>query len=240
MKTFKIAYLYYDLMNLYGEIGNVLALKSHLEQQNIQVNIDHISLNDEINIDDYDLFYIGSGNDEALLLSLERLRKYQKQIKKAFKNNKFFLITGNAINMFGKNYTTLDNITYKCLDILNYNSIEIDFRIVGEQKYNFSQINYPIIGFQNRGSVLKEVKENCLFNVINGTGNVPKATTEGIWQKNFYATHLLGPLLIRNPYFTEYIVKQITKYLKIDYKYYENEWEIKAYLEYQKNLLEKH
>ena len=35
MKTFKIAHLYYDLMNLYGENGNIRYLKNRLEEQDI-------------------------------------------------------------------------------------------------------------------------------------------------------------------------------------------------------------
>ena len=48
MKTIKIAHLYYDLMNYYGEQGNVLALKTAIEYAGFKVNIKTLSVDDEI------------------------------------------------------------------------------------------------------------------------------------------------------------------------------------------------
>ena len=57
----KIAHLYYDLMNLYGEQGNIIALKESLKNQNIETEIDLLSSGDDINFKDYDIFYICTG-----------------------------------------------------------------------------------------------------------------------------------------------------------------------------------
>ena len=101
MKTINVAHLYYDLMNLYGESGNLLALKKHLENQQVKVKITNLSIEDDLDFSKYDFFYIGSGNDEAYSLALNHLKKYQKEIKKAIENKRFFLITGNALCLFG-------------------------------------------------------------------------------------------------------------------------------------------
>ena len=103
MKKIKIAHLYYDLMNLYGENGNVLCLKKYLENQNINVTIDYLTKEDKIDFTNYDIFYIGSGNDESFLITLDDLKKYKKELETAIKN-KFFIVTGNALNLFGKTY----------------------------------------------------------------------------------------------------------------------------------------
>ncbi len=224
MKSIKIAHLYYDLMNLYGENGNILALKKHLENHNLKVEIDYLSIEDEINFNNYDFFYLGSGNDEAYNLALNHLKKYQEDIKEAIKNNKFFLATGNSLCLFGE------------LKILDFTPLKAEFRIVGEQSYNFDKLNKEIIGFQNRDYILRFVKENHLFNVIKGTGYVPKSIVEGIKKNNFYGTFLLGPILIRNPHFTEYLIEQLLNMKKIKYTYYHEKWEEKAYNEYQKNF----
>ncbi|UKI28487.1 MAG: hypothetical protein L6V78_06125 [Clostridium sp.] len=80
----KIAHLYYDLMNLYGEQGNIIALKESLKNQNIETEIDLLSIGDDINFKDYDIFYIGTGSKESLLLTLEDIKKYTKDIKKCY------------------------------------------------------------------------------------------------------------------------------------------------------------
>lgn len=237
METIKIAHLYYDLMNLYGEHGNVLALKKHLEAHKIKTIIHYLSLEDKINFDNYDIFYIGSGSANSFQLVRENILKYKDNIKDALKRKKFFIVTGNAIDLFGRSYNDLKENDLETLDLFNYETFETDFRIVGEQVYKFSKIDEEVIGFQNRNTVLKFVKEKHLFEVKNGTGYIPKAIVEGIKKDNFYGTYLLGPILIRNPFFTEYLVEQIIKQKNIAYEFYRDELETKAYDEYKKNML---
>ena len=79
-------------------------------------------------------------------------------------------------------------------------------------------IKNKIIGFQNRSSVMINVKEDSLFKVLKGTGYKPDEMIEGIHYNNFYGTYLLGPILVRNPYFTDYIVKSICDNLDLTFK----------------------
>ncbi|MBE6161631.1 MAG: hypothetical protein E7158_05400 [Firmicutes bacterium] len=230
MKKIKIAHLYYDLMNLYGENGNIRALEKYLRAQKLTVEINNLTIGDKIDFDKYDIFYIGSGNDEAFELTLKDIKNYKANIEKNI-NDKMFIITGNALNLFGKIYIKKKEII-PCLDILDFESKEIRKRIVGEQFLRFKKNNCEIIGFENRSSKLVNVKEKYLFHVIQGSG-----TYEGIIHKDFYGTYLLGPILVRNPYFTEYITKRICKKFDIKYIPVNNELEKKAYDKYKTNFL---
>ena len=231
MKKIKIAHLYYDLMNLYGENGNVRALKKYLSKT-FDVEVCNLTINDYIDFNDYDIFYIGSGNNESFNLVLDDILKYENDIK-IYIEKKFFIVTGNSINLFGKYYVDKKK-KRKCLGVLNYISKEKKKRIVGEQLLKFKKISEDMIGFYNRSSKLKKVHEKRLFEVVEGYG-----TLEGIKHKNFYGTYLLGPILIRNPYFTEYIAKEICKKYKTTYKPINNTLEIKAYDNYKYNFLNK-
>ena len=237
METIKIAHLYYDLMNLYGEHGNILALRHHLEAHKVRVITHYLSIEDEIDFSKYDIFYIGSGNKEAFHLVLDDVMKRKDDFINAFKKKKFFFITGNALDLFGKSYHTLEGAKYETLGFFSYETHETDFRIVGEQVYETPKLEHEIIGFQNKCSTMKFVSDPHLFDVKVGTGYVPKSLVEGICKNHFYGTYLLGPLFIRNPYFTEYVVSEILKFKKTLYTPYVDELEIKAYEEYQKNLL---
>ena len=237
METIRIAHLYYDLMNLYGESGNVRVLIKHLENQNLKVVTHFLTVDDEIDFEKYDIFYIGCGNTENFFITLQDLNKYQNQIKKAIDHHKFFLITGNALNLFGKYYIHLNGKEEQCLDILDYDSEEIDFRIVGEQVFSFAGVKEDLIGFQNRDTVLRNVNEPHLFEVKNGTGYLPKSNYEGVHENNFYGTYLLGPVLARNPHFTEFLVKEITNSKNVPYKKHTEKFEVKAYQEYIKNIV---
>ncbi len=236
MKTIKIAHLYYDIMNLYGENGNVRFLKSKLEEQDIKVDIYFLSLEDKIDFTKYDIFYIGSGTDNNKKLVLENILKYKDDIENAISQNKFFFITGNSYDLFGQGIKKQDNSFIDGLKIFEYTTTEEDFRIIEDQYYSTDLIDYNILGFQNRISVSSATGDS-LFKVIKGTGSAPNINTEGTLYNNFYGTYLLGPLLVRNPYLTDYFVKKICEANQITYKKVDtNNVSYKAYHEFIKNF----
>ncbi len=231
MMKIKIAHLYYDLMNLYGENGNVRALDASIRKQGIDVKIDYLTIDDKIDFKKYDIFYIGSGSERNQLIVLEDILKYKSDIDKAIKSGKIFIATGNSYELFGKYIMDVDNKKYNCLSIFNYTAKRINFRISEEEIYKTDLINEKIIGFENRSCIIKNI-DNYLFEVIKGTGYEPNVNIEGFHKYNFYGTYLVGPLLIRNPYLTDYILKTLIN----NYKVNEDNIEYKAYHEYLKNF----
>lgn len=229
----KIAHLYYDLLNLYGENGNIIAIKDSFLKQNVECVIDLISVGDKIDLKKYDIIYIGSGSDENLIIALKDFKKHTKSFINAIKDNKYIISTGNSHEMFGK-FIEMNNQKYEASGIFNYYAKQNPIRIVGESHMEFGNLS-PIIGFQNRASVIQNNK-NQLFSVINGHADNYKSSNEGYTENNFFGTYLIGPLLIRNPHFTDYIVKNILEEKNLPYKKNTNTFEHKAYNEYLKNF----
>ncbi len=227
----KIAHLYYDLLNLYGEQGNILALINAFKNQNIDIEVDKLTINDKINFNDYDLIYLGSGSNENLQIVLNDILKYKKEFKKYIDDNKYLIATGNSYLLFG---SSIDEI--EALNIFPYYAKKCER--IRSHNFNEYQDLSPIIGFQNR-EYLVENKENHLFKVLSGAKDNYKSEYEGFHYKNFFGTFLIGPLLIRNPHFTDLIVADITT--KNNYKYHIdiNTNEYKAYNEYLKNFYPK-
>lgn len=223
MKTIKIAHLYYDLMNYYGEQGNVLALKTAIEYAGFKVNVKTLSVDDEIDFEKYDIFYMGMGTKRNQEIVRKDILKYKEKIENVI-DKKMFIMTGNSYELFGKKIDEK-----KCLEIFNFNSKTTD-RIVGEQVFKSDIIKETVIGFQNRFSS-NDIKDDYLFEVIKGTGNDLKSKVEGIHKNNFFGTYLLGPILIRNPYFKDALLK----YIGID-KVNTKLVDYKAYHEYLKNF----
>ena len=236
MKKIKIAHLYYDLMNLYGENGNIRFLKKKLEDQGLDVDVHFLSLEDKIDFKQYDFYYIGTGSEENKELVLNNILKYQEEIKDAINDKKYFLVTGNALDLFGKKIYKKDGTNLDAIGMYGYASTEEEFRIVGEQYYKCELIDHNIIGFQNRDYTMSDNGDN-LFKVIKGTGYNPNINFEGIHDNNFYGTYLLGPILVRNPYFTDYIIKEICTTFDIEYKEPDkSDMAYKAYHEYINNF----
>lgn len=243
--TIKIAHLYYDLMNLYGENGNIRALKKHFEDQNVKVEIHFLTINDKIDFNKYDIYYIGEGTENSQMLVLNDMLKRKDEIKKAIFDGKYIFATGNALELFGKYLIDFDNNKIETLDIFDYYTKVIDFspsnnvnfRVIGSVVGTTDLIDNKIIGFQNRRGCIYE-NDSPLFKFNKGTGSNPKDKNEGYMYKNFYGTYLIGPLFIRNPHLTDYFVEKILKEKDKDFSFNKNikTSEYKAYKTYLKNF----
>ncbi len=237
----RLLHLYYDLLNLYGENANSRCIVRSLELNNIKVKVDLKSLNDKIDFNDYDIIYIGSGSEDNLLLANEDILKRKKELEHFINDDKFLILTGNSMDLFGK-YIEVNDEKIKSLSIFDYYTKFINEstfknassdRIVGEIKATSELIKEPIIGFQNRCDVNYDIK-TPLFKTEEKYSNDLTNKDEGFTFKNVYATHIIGPLLIRNPYFTDYILKKLCDSKKLKYDI-SDEVSIKAYKKYLNN-----
>ncbi len=220
-----ILHLYYDLLNLYGENGNTRCLVYNLERNKIKVKVDLKSLGDKIDFTKYDLIYISSGDEEAIELALIDILKYKKELTKFIEDNKYLILTGNAMDLFGSHIKT-NKQDLDALGIFDYYTEYIESskfknastdRIVGEVEATTELIDKKIIGFQNRCDLVFNVK-TPLFKTKSKYSNDCKKEDEGFTYKNVYATHVIGPLFIRNPYFTDYILDKLCKEKNLKYK----------------------
>lgn len=205
-----IGYLYYDLLNLYGDEGNIKALKYHLEEQDIKVDIKYMSINDKKDFDNIDFLYIGSGTEKNIFLALEDLKKDKDKIKEYLKNNKLLLSTGNSVELFGTYIIT--NKKIKSLGILDYVCMHQN-RIVKDVKIKTNIINNDIIGFENH--IGKNISMNeDIFNI-----------------DSFYGSYIIGPILVRNPELCSLFVHKIidSKFKNFEYKAEDYEYEKEAY-----------
>lgn len=120
-------------------------------------------------------------------------------------------MTGNSFEMLGKTITDSDGKVYDGLGIYDFTVTEQNKRrITGDIVYTSDILTKPIVGFVNKCSEIKGI-ENHLFTVKHGLGDYENAKAEGLKDKNLFATHVTGPIMIKNPHFLEYIALQISK-----------------------------
>jgi len=108
---------------------------------------------------------------------------------------------------FGE-YININEVKYPALNIFPYRVLHENYRIVGSVVMSMTGIKEKIIGFQNRCGIMID-DDRPLFKVIEGTGCYINSNKEGYWYRNFFGTYIFGPLLIRNPHFTNYLLKSI-------------------------------
>lgn len=225
-----IGHLFNDLLNLYGENGNVMALKKALESQDIEVEIRNLSLiNEPWKLNDLDLLYIGAGTEYNQILALNTLIKYKNEIQQFIIDNKYIIATGNSIELFGKLIKQQDE-EIPALGIFDYITQRTDKRIVSECVFNYDEIEDKILGFENHQGIINGIS-NPLFTVEKGFGSDINSQVEGFRQNNFLGTYLIGPLLVRNPKLLEKLCKDIilVKDSNFDFKEFDFEIEQKAH-----------
>lgn len=206
----RIIHLFADLCNLYGDYGNVCALKRALENKGQNVEIEYQSIDDAIDISGADFVFIGSATERNQKVALEYLQGYKDNIKTALDNGTVILATGNSFEIFGQSVTDCDGVKHEGLSFFPYETIEGKERIVTDSLCDTSLCGGDIIGFVNKAS-LTTGATSPLFDVKQGSGNGKDDSQEGVHYGNFYGTHLIGPVLIRNPQLCEYFADMLIK-----------------------------
>ena len=229
---YKILHLYHDLMNLYGESGNVRALARHLSDQGFQVVVDRKSVGDEIDFSQYGFVYIGSGTERNQKVALHDLMRYRDVLEERINQGGVFFLTGNSFEMLGNSILGADGVTYQGLELAQFEVTEIpNKRYTGDAVCISDWYAKPMVGFINKCSQIVGV-DHPLFEMKMGEGNASGDPKEGYHVHHVFGTHLIGPVLVKNPHFMNYMVKLIGSQAqegfqmkKINYDY-----EMKAYL----------
>lgn len=90
MKELKILYLYPDLLELYGDQGNIHILQYRMEKRGIHCQIDHYCIGDSSpDFTSYDIVFAGGGADKEQSILANDLIKYQENIKEAISERNF-------------------------------------------------------------------------------------------------------------------------------------------------------
>ena len=228
----KILHLYHDLMNLYGEYANVAALKRMLDNNKIPCKVDTLSVGDKVQFLDYDLIYVGSGTESNQKIVLEHLKRSKEALKAYIDAGRFLVMTGNSFEILGKEIIDAKGKKYDGLRFFDFTVTEQErtrdtadaiFQLLEGQYADDKHENssWKLVGFINKCSTIRGI-DTPLFQVEMGLGNEKTSQTEGIKYKNFYGTHLTGPMLIKNPYFLMKLASDLCgKQLKGDYLLHE-------------------
>ena len=199
----KLLHLYHDLMNLYGEYGNIVVLKKHLEDQGLEVFLDRKTVNEDFDFADYDFIYCGSGTEANEMVALEDLLKRKDAFVKAIEKGTVVLFTGAAMELLGKSVNGRE-----ALDILPLETEFTDDRYTGDVIVKNDEIG-EVVGFINRCSLIKEDEDIKLFDYVFRQKEVKDNAYEGYHYKNVYGTHIIGPILVKNPNFMKKIIEDL-------------------------------
>lgn len=205
----KLLHLYHDIMNLYGDYANILALKRLLENSGEEVAVDRLSLGGSAVFDDYDFIFIGSGTEKNQKVVLYDFLRYRDQLEAYISAGKPILMTGNSFEMLGHMITDGDGVSYEGMSLYDFTTVEDKGKrytddIICEADF----LEQPLVGFINKSSKVFNIHKR-LFTTRFGLGDNDEGGYEGIHDRNLFGTHLTGPILMKNPHFLTYLASII-------------------------------
>jgi len=196
----KIGNLYGNLLNLYGDVGNVAVLKKRLEWRGIDVEVVDFTLEDDVDFTGLDIVFIGGGGYYEQSLVCARLREMKAGITEYIENDGVLLAIDSGFQILGRYYKT-ETEEIEGLSVIDMHTDYNKKRIIGKTVLKSELCEGTVIGFVNRAG-RTAVNGRPLGIVKQGSGK-----NEGVIYKNVIGTYLHGPLLPLNPELADYILK---------------------------------
>lgn len=206
-ETKTIEVLFPEFCNLFGDISNMKYLKKCIPD----ANFIETAFNDEPAFlsKDVDMIYMGPMTERAQEKVINKLKPFKTKIEELIEKNVLFLITGNAIEIFGKYIENEDGSKVEGLGIFDiYAKRDMLHRHSSVFVGKYEDIE--LVGFKSQFTFAYGDNSNIYFSEVeNGIGLNPESKFEGIQKNNFIGTYVIGPILILNPEFTKKILKKI-------------------------------
>lgn len=204
-----ILHLYPDAMSLYGEYANVMVLRRHLEAMGVSVTVDAALFEDAPDFNRADFIYMGAGTERTQKAALTALLPHKGALKGAIDRGAMVLFTGSAMELLGASVTDASGKVWPGLGLADFTTVETDKRIPEDVVARTALWANAVVGFMNKCSQTHGVTTPLFHQVERGPGNEDGTPEEGYMDGNVFATHLTGPILVKNPDFVDFLIKRI-------------------------------
>ena len=206
----KICHLYPDVLNLYGDGGNIRCLTQRLNWRGIGVEVTKMPIGSKESLTGFDLIFIGGGQDFEQQVLLEDLhRGRDRQLRAAVEDGMTMLAICGGYQMLGAYYETHDGKRCDFVGALDLWTVGAKKRMIGNYMYKVPEElgGFTVVGFENHsGQTFLGEGVQPLGKVLAGFGNNGKDGTEGVRYRNVYGTYSHGPLLPKNPALCDHIL----------------------------------
>lgn len=182
-----ILHLYPDLLNLYGDKGNLSALEKRLVWRGMDATITVCNQEDTPDFSEADIIFLGGGSDKEEATVCGLLTEKKKELTDYIENGGVMLATCGGFEMLGT------------LGILDIHTEYNENRLISDVIVQSELFASPICGFENHAGRTDIGNYTPLGKVLFGNGNDGKTGYEGLLYQNLFATYLHGPLLPKNP-----------------------------------------
>ncbi|ARP50373.1 MULTISPECIES: type 1 glutamine amidotransferase [Caproicibacterium] len=203
----KIAHLYPELLNLYGDGGNIICMQKRCEWRGIEAEVYQVHNGELADFSDVDIVFIGGGTDREQKIVCDALLSEKEQLHAYVEAGGVLLAVCGGYQLLGHNYLLGDELV-KGTGVVDLKTERGEGRLIGNVMIQSDICKMPIVGYENHGGRTYLGDCHPLGKVISagGYGNNGTDGYEGVHYKNVIGTYLHGPLLPKNPQVCDYLL----------------------------------
>ena len=203
-----LVWLYPDILNLHGERGSIQAFEKVANDIGIKLNIIRVNdYNQKIDFMQADILLCTPGELKVIPEIKNALTKQENDLQKYLENRKYFIAIGTTGALLAKETTCENGDKIEGLGLIKMKATERS-SVVGDDLYfTIYKTKQEIIGSQIQMLDFYLEGDLPLGTVNYGYGNNGKEY-EGARRDNIIFTNCLGPLFVKNPWWTEEILKE--------------------------------
>ena len=210
-QKFTIGWLYADLMNIYGDRGNIVTLLKRAEWRGLDSRVVELGRGPSKNMQDVDVFFFGGGQDREQALIYDDLKEFkQERLQEAEAAGAQILAVCGGYQLLGHYYQTADGERFDGIGMLDVKTEAGKKRFIGDVVVQTDLEDVTpstLVGFENHsGRTFLGPDARPLGKVLEGRGNNGSDKTEGAVQGNIIGTYMHGSLLPKNPHLADHII----------------------------------
>jgi len=203
--SLKMAHLYGNLLNTYGDNGNILMLNYIAKKMGILLDTEIVSIHEPFDPKRYDLVFFGGGQDYEQYIVSKDIQTKKESLTDYIENDGVMLAICGGYQLLGHYYTGAHGEKIQGISALDHYTLSQDNnRFIGDIKIYNEEFDETYVGFENHnGRTILGENEKPLGKIVEGYGNNGEDQTEGAHYRNVFCSYFHGPILARNEILTQ-------------------------------------
>jgi CobQ-like glutamine amidotransferase family enzyme len=206
--SLRVCALYPEVMNIYADRGNLLLLQQRCAWRGMGFELSAASFGDDVDPGAHDLFYMGGGQDrDQRLCAFDLVQTKRAALHAAADRGAVILAVCGGFQLLGRSYALGDE-EIPGLGLVDLHTVRGEGeRLIGNVAIEVDGLGV-LAGFENHGGRTHlGAGEQPLGRVLRGHGNTGDSGYEGVRRGNVIGTYLHGPLLPKNTWFADWLVR---------------------------------